>query len=72
MSEDDNKNEDYLKGGAAAVAGAAAGWAFAAEIGTMGLTAAGTGLSIGAAPVIAAGAIIGMAGFGIYKMFAGK
>ena len=44
----------------------------AATIGGMGLTVAGTAVYIGAAPVIAAGAIVGLAGYGVYKLLGGK
>jgi hypothetical protein len=56
----------------AAAAGAAAGAEVATTIGGMGLTVAGTAVSIGAAPVIAAGAIVGLAGYGVYKLLGGK
>ena len=37
-----------------------------------GADGGGTAVSIGAAPVIAAGAIVGLAGYGVYKLLGGK
>jgi len=38
-------------------------------IGGMGLAVAGTAISVGMAPVIGAGAVIGMAGYGLKRLF---
>ncbi|MEH2009933.1 hypothetical protein [Nostoc sp.] len=50
-----------------AVGGAAGGWGLAAVVGNMGLAGAFGGIAIGAAPVIAAGAVVGLAAYGIKK-----
>ncbi|HCJ51641.1 MAG TPA: hypothetical protein DHV67_07305 [Gallionella sp.] len=54
----------------AAAGGAAAGGLTFAAVGSGGLVIAGTALSIGAAPFIAAGAVVGLAGYGVYSAFA--
>ena len=48
-----------------ATTGAIAGAAAAEVIGGMGLAVAGTAIAIEAAPVIAAGAVVGMAAYGV-------
>ena len=53
------------------VAGAAGGAAVSAYVGGMGLAAMGTAVGIGMAPVVAAGAIVGMAVFGLKKAIKG-
>jgi hypothetical protein len=69
--QNDSNNEGWKAGGAAA-AGAGAGFIAAEIIGGIGLTAMGTAVSVGAAPIIAAGAIVGLAGYGLYRVFGGK
>ena len=64
----DTKTE-ALKAGGAAVAGAVAGGAVVATTGSIGVAVAGTAVSIGAAPIVAVGAVIGLAGYGIYRIF---
>ncbi|MHC5599672.1 MAG: hypothetical protein ACYTXC_27695 [Nostoc sp.] len=50
-----------------AAGGAAGGWGLAAVVGNMGLAGAFGGIAIGAAPIIAAGAVVGLAAYGIKK-----
>jgi hypothetical protein len=64
----DTKDEAIKAGGAAAV-GAAAGGATFAITGPVGLAIGGTAVSIGAAPFVAVGAVVGLAGYGIYRIF---
>jgi hypothetical protein len=64
----DTKTE-ALKAGGAAAAGAVAGGAVVATTGSIGVAVAGTAVSIGAAPIVAIGAVIGLAGYGIYRIF---
>ncbi len=64
----DTKTE-AIKAGGAAAAGAAAGGAVVATTGSIGVAIAGTAVSVGAAPIVAVGAIIGLAGYGIYRIF---
>ena len=52
-----------------ATGGGAAGAGVAAVVGNMGLAGAFGGIAIGAAPVIAAGSIVGMAAYGVKKIF---
>ena len=76
MGKKKNQNSDQpnqaLKAGGAVTAGAAAGAAGYAAIGGMGLTVGGTAMAIGVAPFVAAGAVVGLAGYGVYKLFGGK
>ncbi|VXD24780.1 conserved membrane hypothetical protein [Planktothrix serta PCC 8927] len=53
--------------GAIAV-GAVGGAGVSAVVGGMGLAVAGTAVGIGMAPVVAAGAVVGLAGYGIKKL----
>ncbi|MEM9276353.1 MAG: hypothetical protein AAGA80_25885 [Cyanobacteria bacterium P01_F01_bin.143] len=48
-----------------AAAGAVAGAAVAETVGGMGLAVAGTAIAIEAAPVIATGAVLGLAAYGV-------
>ncbi|WP_277884120.1 hypothetical protein [Nostoc sp. FACHB-280] len=41
----------------------------AAVVGNMGLAGAFGGIAIGAAPVIAAGTVVGLAAYGVKKLF---
>lgn len=63
--------KEAAKAGAAVVAGGAAGGAAFSTIGGAGLAIGGTALSIGAAPFVVVGATLGMAGYGIYRLFSG-
>ncbi|MTJ15000.1 hypothetical protein FJR11_20960 [Anabaena sp. UHCC 0187] len=63
-------NEDKWKEFAAFVVGGAAAGAVVAEtVGGMGLAVGGTAVSIGAAPVVAAGVVIGASAYGLKKLF---
>ncbi|MCG6133396.1 MAG: PspA/IM30 family protein [Nostoc sp. LLA-1] len=65
------ENRDSLALGAAAL-GAAGGVGVSSTIGNMGLLAAGTGFSIGMAPVTAAGAVVGLGAYGVFKLLDGN
>jgi len=65
------RDAEVKKAGVAAVGGAAAGGLTFVAVGSGGLVIAGTALSIGAAPFIAAGAVVGLAGYGVYRAVAG-
>ncbi|MEG5051671.1 MULTISPECIES: hypothetical protein [unclassified Microcoleus] len=62
-SEDKAEVVGYVAGGLAAGAGVAG------VVGNMGLVAAGGGIAITAAPVVAAGAVVGLAVYGLKKAF---
>jgi hypothetical protein len=64
------ENRDALALGAAAV-GAAGGAGISATVGNMGLLAAGTGFSIGMAPVAAAGAVVGLGAYSLLRLLDG-
>jgi hypothetical protein len=67
-----NGNSESLGEAAAFTAGgAAAGAGVAATVGGMGLAVGGTAVAITAAPVIAAGAVVGLAVFGLKKSLFG-
>lgn len=68
VSAKDTKTE-VAKAGGAAAAGALVGGATFAGTGSICVAVGGTALSIGAAPFVAAGAVIGLAGYGIYRIF---
>lgn len=56
------------KGGSVAIAsGTAAGWTVASTLGNVGLVAGGTAFSVGAAPIMGAGAVAGAAAYGAYR-----
>ena len=65
----ENKSNEPAKAAGAAVAGGVAGAATSAVVGGMGLSVGGTAVAIGAAPVIAVGVVVGLAGYGIYRIF---
>ena len=56
----------------AVVAGASVGAGVSSVVGGMGLAVAGTAVGIGMAPVAAVGAVVGLAGYGIFKLFGGQ
>jgi hypothetical protein len=60
---------ELLKAGAAVTAGAGAGAITAGSIGGIGMVVGGVGLSVGAMPIIVAGGIVGLAGYGLYRLF---
>ena len=62
-----SKRSDAKKAAVAAGAGAVAGGITTASVGGMGLAVGGTAVSIGAAPVIAMGAMLGLAGYGLWR-----
>jgi len=51
----------------AVAGGAAVGAGVSAVVGGMGLAVGGTAVAIGMAPVVAAGAVVGLAGYGLKK-----
>jgi hypothetical protein len=63
MSNNTKEAAAYAAGGAAAGAG------LAATVGGMGLAVGGTAVAITAAPVVAAGAVVGLAAYGLKKAF---
>jgi len=56
----------------AVVIGAGAGAGVSAALGGMGLAVAGTAFGVTMAPVAAVGAVIGLAGYGLSKLFEGN
>jgi hypothetical protein len=56
----------------AAVIGAGAGAGVSALVGGMGLAVGGTAVAVTMAPVAAVGAVVGLAGYGIFKFFQGE
>ncbi|WP_025772561.1 hypothetical protein [Thioalkalivibrio sp. HK1] len=60
---------DATKGATMAGGGALAGAAIPAVVGKMGLAVGGTAVAVGAAPLAVAGAVAGLALFGISKLF---
>ena len=48
------------------------GAATSTSIGGLGLAIGGSALAIGTAPVVAVGSVVGLAGYGIYRLFGGK
>ncbi|MEZ2303972.1 MAG: hypothetical protein ACBR13_19580 [Microcoleus sp.] len=69
MSNHKNDFEDKVELVVSGVGGAVAGASLSGAIGGMGLTVAGTGIAITTAPVAAAGAVVGLALYGIKKAF---
>lgn len=63
------KNQDFKEAAGFAVGGGAVGAGAAAYIGNMGLAGAFGGIAIGAAPVVGAGIVLGMAVYGMKKLF---
>lgn len=61
------ENRDPLALGAA-IMGAASGAGVSATVGNMGLLVAGSGFSIGMAPVAAAGALVGLGAYGLLRL----
>lgn len=56
----------------AVVAGAGVGAGASAIVGGMGLAIGGTAIGVAMAPVAAVGAVVGLAGYGLYKLFGGN
>ena len=65
----DRTNTKALQAGGATVAGAAAGAVTWAAVGSGGLVIGGGAVAVGAAPIIAVGAVVGLAGYGVYSVF---
>ena len=63
-----DKAEEAIKAGGAVAAGAAIGGGTFAVVGSGGLAIAGTAVTIGLAPFVAAGAVVGLAGYGVYRL----
>lgn len=66
----EGKRSEAIKASGAAVSGAIVGGATFAAVGSGGLAIAGTAITIGAAPFVVAGTVIGLAGYGIYRVAA--
>jgi hypothetical protein len=64
-----SSNKNYQEAAGFAAGGGAVGAGIAALVGNMGLAGAFGGIAIGAAPVIASGAMLGMAVYGTKKLF---
>ena len=62
------ENKDAFAVGAIA-AGAVGGAGVSSAIGGMGLAVAGTAVGVGMAPIVGAGAVVGLAGYGVKKLF---
>jgi hypothetical protein len=68
---DNNDNSNFGEAAGFAAGGAVLGGGAAATLGGIGVLApaAGIAVGIGAAPVVAAGAVVGLAAYGIKKAF---
>jgi hypothetical protein len=60
--------KDKVEGAALVVGGTGAGAGVSAVVGGMGLVGGFGGVAIGAAPVVAAGAVVGLATYGLQKL----
>ncbi|WP_414751896.1 hypothetical protein [Anabaena sp. CCY 9910] len=67
MSKNPKSDNNGLEAAGYAAAGAAAGAGLSATVGGMGLALMGTAVGVGMAPVAAAGAIVGLAAYGVKK-----
>jgi hypothetical protein len=65
----ERKDNNAVEVAAFAAGGAAAGAGVAASVGGMGLAVGGTAFAITATPVVAAGAVVGLAIYGLKKAF---
>lgn len=65
-----SQQEEMLKAGGAAAAGAAVAGSAFAIVGSAGLAVAGTAVTVGLLPFVAAGTVVGLAGYGIYRVVA--
>jgi hypothetical protein len=61
---------EWAKASGAVAAGAVGGGAAYAAIGSVGVAAAGTAVSVGFLPFVAIGAVVGVAGYGVYRLVA--
>jgi hypothetical protein len=64
-----HKDNNGAEAAGYAASGAAAGAGLASVVGNMGLAGAFGGIAVGAAPVIAVGAVVGLAAYGLKKAF---
>ena len=71
MSNRNNNDFETAEAVGFAATGAVAGAGVAATVGGMGLAVGGTAVAITAAPVIAAGAVVGLAAYTLKKVFGG-
>lgn len=63
------KNKNHFASAAIATgSGAAVGAGTSLSIGGVGIAVGGTGLSIGLFPFVVAGGVVGLAGYGIYRL----
>jgi hypothetical protein len=69
MSNHKDHSEDKTELVVSGLGGAVAGASLSGAIGGMGLAVGGTAVSIGMAPVAAAGAVVGLALYGVKKAF---
>ncbi len=63
------KHNNAQEAGIYAAGGAAGGAGLSTMLGGMGLAVGGTAVSIGMAPIVGAGAIVGLAAYGVKKGF---
>lgn len=63
------KIKDWKTAAGFAVTGGATGTGIAALVGNMGLAGVFGGIAIGTAPVVSAGVVLGMAAYGVKKLF---
>ena len=63
-----DKPDEAIKAGCAVAAGAVVGGGAFALVGSGGLAIAGTAVTVGPAPFVAAGAVVGLAGYGSYRL----
>ena len=69
MTEKPEDTKDKVEGAALVAGGTAAGAGESADVGGMGLDGGFGGVAIGMAPVEAAGAVVGLAAYGLNKLF---
>ena len=61
--------DETSKAGIAVGAGAAAGATTSAVVGTIGVAIGGTAVAVRMIPVTIVGGVVGLAGYGIYRIF---
>jgi hypothetical protein len=64
-----SRKDDFKEAAGFAAGGGTAGATIAVLVGNMGLAGAFGGIAIGAAPVVGAGVVFGMAAYGVKKLF---
>jgi len=62
-----DRSAEAIKATGAAAGGAAVGGATFLAVGSGGLAIAGTAITVGAAPFIVVGSVLGLAGYGVYR-----